>query len=99
MDFGNRRPTRVKLLHARHRAARLAWVREHRDRSAEDWKREAWSDESQFILLNVDGRVRIWCQAHEAMDPACQQDNCTSHKSLLATSWLDEYSSDLTVIN
>ncbi|GFX43804.1 transposable element Tcb2 transposase [Trichonephila clavipes] len=30
------------------------------------------SDESQFLLLNADGRLRIWRQAHEAMDPACQ---------------------------
>ncbi|GFT96112.1 transposable element Tcb2 transposase [Trichonephila clavipes] len=28
-----------------------------------------------------------------------QQENCTSHKSLLATSWLDEHSSDFSVIN
>ncbi|GFU57624.1 HTH_Tnp_Tc3_2 domain-containing protein [Trichonephila clavipes] len=29
--FGSRRPTRVPLLNAHHRAARLAWAREHRD--------------------------------------------------------------------
>ncbi|GFX20184.1 HTH_Tnp_Tc3_2 domain-containing protein [Trichonephila clavipes] len=28
MDFGSRRPTRVPLLNARHRAARLTWARE-----------------------------------------------------------------------
>ncbi|GFW37391.1 transposable element Tcb2 transposase [Trichonephila clavipes] len=28
-----------------------------------------------------------------------QQDNCTSHKSRLATGWLDEHSSDFSVIN
>ncbi|GFU08684.1 transposable element Tcb2 transposase [Trichonephila clavipes] len=33
------------------------------------------------------------------MDPACQQGNCTSHKSQLATGWLDEHSSDFSVIN
>ncbi|GBN96358.1 hypothetical protein AVEN_271570-1 [Araneus ventricosus] len=30
LDFGIRRPTRVQLLNSRHRAARLAWTREHR---------------------------------------------------------------------
>ncbi|PRD34917.1 UNVERIFIED_CONTAM: hypothetical protein NCL1_13130 [Trichonephila clavipes] len=30
IGFGCRRPTRVALLNARHRAARLAWAREHR---------------------------------------------------------------------
>ncbi|GFW41890.1 HTH_Tnp_Tc3_2 domain-containing protein [Trichonephila clavipes] len=36
MDFRRHRPTRVPLLNARHRAARLTWVREHRDWSVED---------------------------------------------------------------
>ncbi|GFV70371.1 HTH_Tnp_Tc3_2 domain-containing protein [Trichonephila clavipes] len=40
------RPTRVPLLNARHRFARLAWARERRDWSVEDWKRVTWSDES-----------------------------------------------------
>ncbi|GFY34844.1 HTH_Tnp_Tc3_2 domain-containing protein [Trichonephila clavipes] len=31
MDFGGIRATRVLLLNARHRAARLAWAREHTD--------------------------------------------------------------------
>ncbi|GFW92019.1 transposable element Tcb2 transposase [Trichonephila clavipes] len=66
-DFGSRRPTRVPWLNACHRAAHLAWARENRD-----WKRVAWSDESRFRLLNTDGWLRIWRQAHEAMDPACQ---------------------------
>ncbi|GFV63353.1 HTH_Tnp_Tc3_2 domain-containing protein [Trichonephila clavipes] len=71
MGFGSRRPTRVPLLNARHRAALLAGEREHRDRSIEDWKQEAWNDESRFRLLNAVGRQRIWCRAHEALDPAC----------------------------
>ncbi|GFW51393.1 HTH_Tnp_Tc3_2 domain-containing protein [Trichonephila clavipes] len=49
MGFGSRQPTRGLLLNARHRAAHLAWAREHKDRSVEDyWKRVAWSDESRF---------------------------------------------------
>ncbi|GFS76161.1 transposable element Tcb2 transposase [Trichonephila clavipes] len=115
---------------------------------------------SRFRLLNADGRLRIWRQVHETMDPACQvgtvqghsgsimvwgvfsrhclgslvsvpiflnaihyvelqgdhlypfmlfcyphgnrvfqRDNCTSHRSRLATGWLDEHFSDLSVIN
>ncbi|GBN10774.1 Transposable element Tcb2 transposase [Araneus ventricosus] len=157
MGFGSSRSTRIPLLNARHRAARLAWVREW---TLEDWKRVAWSDESRFRLLHVDGSLMIWRQAHEAMDSACQvgtvqghggsfmvwgvlswqflgslvlvptslnviryaellgdhlhpfmlychphgngvfqQDNCTSHRSQLATAWLDEHSSDFSVMN
>ncbi|GFV70626.1 transposable element Tcb2 transposase [Trichonephila clavipes] len=66
MGFGSHRPTRVLLLNARHRTARLACAREHRDWSVEDWKRVAWSDESQFRILNTEGRLRIGRQAHEA---------------------------------
>ncbi|GFT21041.1 transposable element Tc1 transposase [Trichonephila clavipes] len=95
-------------------------VRRHRDWSVDRWKRVAWSDESRFRLLNANGRLRVWGQALEIMDPArqvgtvqgmvaqsCyphgngvfQKDNCTSHKSRLATGWLDEHSSDFSVIN
>ncbi|GFU78487.1 transposable element Tcb1 transposase [Trichonephila clavipes] len=50
MGFGSRRPTRVPLLNARHRPARLAWARERRDWIVEDWKRVAWSDESEGTM-------------------------------------------------
>ncbi|GFU95058.1 uncharacterized protein TNCV_4138421 [Trichonephila clavipes] len=61
MGFGSHQTTRVPLFNARHRDARLARAREHRDWSVEDWKRLAWSDESRFGLINNDGRLRIWC--------------------------------------
>ncbi|GFU49413.1 transposable element Tc1 transposase [Trichonephila clavipes] len=79
MGFGGRRLTRVPLLNAVHRAARLSRVREHRDWSVEDWKRVAWSDKSRFRLLNINGRLRMWRQAHKAMDPACQVGNVQGH--------------------
>ncbi|GFT21304.1 hypothetical protein TNCV_3815941 [Trichonephila clavipes] len=34
--------------------------------------RVAWSDVSRFRLLKADGKLRIWHQAHEALDPAYQ---------------------------
>ncbi|GFV45671.1 hypothetical protein TNCV_2574961 [Trichonephila clavipes] len=50
MGFGSRRPTRVSLLSARHRSARLAWAKEHRDK-----KRVAWSDVSPSDYLTSMG--------------------------------------------
>ncbi|GBN76362.1 hypothetical protein AVEN_150575-1 [Araneus ventricosus] len=47
MGFGSLRPTGVPLLNARHRAARLAWARKHREWTLEDRKRVARSDESR----------------------------------------------------
>ncbi|GFW69598.1 HTH_Tnp_Tc3_2 domain-containing protein [Trichonephila clavipes] len=42
-------------------------------------KRVVWSDESRFRLLNADGRLRIWRQAHEAMNPAYQVGTVQGH--------------------
>ena len=69
MGFRGRRPTRVPLLTARHKTL----ARQHRHWTVEDWKHVAWSDESRFQLYRADGRVRVWRQPHESMDPACQQ--------------------------
>ncbi|GFX77236.1 uncharacterized protein TNCV_5063691 [Trichonephila clavipes] len=69
----SRRPTRVPLLTARHKALRLAWVRQHRHWTVDDWKHVAWSDESRFQLNRADGGVGVWRKHYESMDPACQQ--------------------------
>ncbi|GFW76633.1 transposable element Tcb2 transposase [Trichonephila clavipes] len=70
---------KLLLLIARHQAFCLAWAKEHRDWSVENWKRVTWSDESSFQLLNADRRLKIWGQAHEAMDPACQVGTVQGH--------------------
>jgi hypothetical protein len=74
MGFRRRRPTRVPLLNARHKALHLAWARRHRRWTVDDWKHVAWSDESHFQLYRADGRVQVWRQPHKSMDPACQQE-------------------------
>ena len=79
MGFGSCRPTREPLLSTRHRAASLAWAREHKDWSIENWKRVSWSDESQFHLLTAEGRLRIWHLAHEVKDPACKVGTVQGH--------------------
>ncbi|GFY15346.1 transposable element Tcb2 transposase [Trichonephila clavipes] len=55
--------------------------RAQRFASVEDWKQVAGSDESRFRLLNTDGRLRIWRQAHEAMEPTCQVGTAQGHGS------------------
>ncbi|GFX99997.1 transposable element Tcb2 transposase [Trichonephila clavipes] len=73
MGFWSRRSTRVPLLTARHIVLRLAWDRQHRHWTVDNWKYVAWSDESRFQLNRADGRVRVWRQPHESLDPTCQQ--------------------------
>lgn len=73
LGYGSRRPTRVPLLTAQHCLQCLSWARDHIDWTLDDWKTMAWSDESRFQLVRADGRVRVWCRPHKAMDPSCQQ--------------------------
>ncbi|GFV88211.1 uncharacterized protein TNCV_3243601 [Trichonephila clavipes] len=40
---------------------------------------------SRFRLLNADGRLRIWCQAHEVMGPACQVGTVQGHGGSIMT--------------
>ncbi|GFW96725.1 HTH_Tnp_Tc3_2 domain-containing protein [Trichonephila clavipes] len=73
MGFRSRGPTRVPLLTARHKALRLAWARQHRHWTVDDWKHVAWFDESRFQLNRADLRVRVGKQPYESIDPSCQQ--------------------------
>ncbi|KAI5609647.1 hypothetical protein C0J50_5858, partial [Silurus asotus] len=59
------------LLTAKNRKLRLQFTQAHHNRTIEDGKNVAWSDESRFLLHHSDGRVRIWRQQHESMDPSC----------------------------
>ncbi|GBO09266.1 hypothetical protein AVEN_228619-1 [Araneus ventricosus] len=58
MGSQSRRPTRVPLLTALHKALRLAWTRQHYHWTVDDWKLVAWSDETRFQLYRRDARVR-----------------------------------------
>ncbi|GFT00384.1 transposable element Tc1 transposase [Trichonephila clavipes] len=91
-----RRPTREPLLKARHRAARLAWEREHRDWSVKYWKRVAWSNECRFCRPYATGRLKYGVKL---MKSWILHASCTSHKSRLAIFLSDEHSSDFSVIN
>ncbi|GBM40606.1 hypothetical protein AVEN_27193-1 [Araneus ventricosus] len=75
MGSQSRRPTRVSLLTARHKALLLSWARQHYHWTVDDWKHVAWSDQSRFQLYRSDARgtvqyggaspmvwvVRSWC--------------------------------------
>ena len=61
----------MPLLSAKNRKLRLQFTQTHQHWAIEDWKQVAWSDESRFLLRHSDGRVRIWRQQHESMDPSC----------------------------
>ncbi len=71
MGYSSRRPHQVLLLSAKNRKRRLQFAQAHQNWTIEDWKNVAWSDESLFLLRHSDGRVRVWHNEHESMDPSC----------------------------
>ncbi|GFV68805.1 transposable element Tcb2 transposase [Trichonephila clavipes] len=57
----------------RHKALRLAWAHQQGYWTVDDWKHIAWTDESRLQLNRADGRVRVWRQPDEPMEPICQK--------------------------
>ncbi|GBN75542.1 hypothetical protein AVEN_185224-1 [Araneus ventricosus] len=74
MGSQSRRPTRVPLLTALHKALLLSWARQHYHWTADDWKHVAWSDESRFQLYLTDARVRVL--KHPARSPTLFHVHC-----------------------
>ncbi|GBM43194.1 hypothetical protein AVEN_50112-1 [Araneus ventricosus] len=64
MGSQSRRPTRVPLLTALHKALLLSWARQHYHWTVDDWKHVTWYDESRFQLYRTNARVRVWRQHH-----------------------------------
>ncbi len=71
MSYSSRRPHRVLFLSAKNKTQRIQFTQDHQNWTIQDCKNVAWSDESWFLLLHSDGRVRIWRKEHESMDPSC----------------------------
>jgi len=71
MGYNSRRPPWVPLISYTNRKKRLQFARAHQNRTVEDWKKVAWSDESRFLLRHSDGRVRIWHKQKENLDLSC----------------------------
>jgi transposase len=55
------------LLRMMHRKRRLAFARQYRDWTVEDWKRVIWSDESKFNVYQSDGRKYCWRRQGEPL--------------------------------
>lgn len=55
-----RRPQVGVVLTAQHRAARLAFAREHQDWQIRHWRPVLFTDESRFTLSTCDRRDRVW---------------------------------------
>ncbi|GFT77509.1 hypothetical protein TNCV_304391 [Trichonephila clavipes] len=70
MSFGSHRFMRVLLLKVRQSSPCLAWARKRAQRL--ECRGLERGNESRFRLLNADGRLIIWRQAHVGLDSSCQ---------------------------
>ncbi|GBN96076.1 hypothetical protein AVEN_204130-1 [Araneus ventricosus] len=64
MGSQGRRPTRVLLLTALHKALLLSCARQHYHWTVDDLKHVTWSDESRFQLYRTDARVETTSLIH-----------------------------------
>ena len=75
----NVRPRRQAVrpvLLLRHRAARLAWARQHSRWTRQQWSSVVFTDESRFTLQNNDGRILVYRRPGERfMDATVRQHN------------------------
>ena len=67
--YNARRPIRRSMHTTSHKAGRLFWCQQPRDRTLRSWRKFHWSDESRFLLHMADGRIRVWRQRGTAYAP------------------------------
>lgn len=70
MGYSNRRPQRTPVLSAKNKKLRLQFAQAHQNWTIADWKKVAWSSETRFQLRQSDGRVKIWHEPLESLDPS-----------------------------
>ncbi|KAK4513117.1 uncharacterized protein ATC70_012911 [Mucor velutinosus] len=46
---------------------RLAWCKQHKDWTVDDWKRVIWTDETKINRFNSDGRQWAWIRSGEQL--------------------------------
>ncbi len=70
MCYSSRRHTGCRSCQLR-TGNRVQFTQAHQNWRIEDCKNIAWSDESRFLLLHSEVRVRIWHKEHESMNASC----------------------------
>ena len=71
MGLNGRIAAKKLLLNTVHKAKRLAWAKEHRHWTAEQWARVIWSDESTFQLSCHPRRAYIRRRENKRFHPDC----------------------------
>lgn len=69
IGFKARKKSKKPFLSMKHRQARYAWARTHRNWTVEDWKRVVFSDETKINLWNSDGIQFYWTRKGDPQQP------------------------------
>lgn len=69
IGFVARKKTKKPFLSKKHRDARYAWARHHRNWTVDDWKRIIFSDETKINLWNSDGIQFYWTRPGDPAQP------------------------------
>ena len=71
LGFRNRIARQKPYLTIAHKTKRLAFAKEHRHWTENDWKNVIWTDESSFELGKMSRQIRVWRKPHETYASQC----------------------------
>jgi hypothetical protein len=71
LGFRNRIARQKPYLTIAHKVKRLAFAKEHRHWTENDWKNVIWTDESSLELGKMSRQIRVWRKPHEVYASQC----------------------------
>ncbi len=83
MDFSCRIPCVKPLLNNRQRQKRLAWAKDKKDRTAAEWSKVMFSDESTFCISFGNQSPRVWRKREKAQNPCCLRSSVKFPQSVM----------------
>ena len=71
LGYKSCRSAKKPLISEKNRKKRLEFYKAHKNFSVQDWGRIIWTDESRFKLFNPDGKLRVWRESNQRLNPDC----------------------------
>ncbi len=83
MGFSCRIPCVKPLLNNRQRQKHLAWAKDKKDWTADEWSKVMFSDESKFCISFGNQGPRVWRKRGEAQNPCCLRSSVKFPQSVM----------------
>jgi transposase len=71
LGYRNRVAAKKPFLIKKHKVDRLAFAKQHRNWTEEDWKNIIWTDESCFEVGKNSRQIRVWRKPYERYESKC----------------------------